>query len=680
MQQAPQSGLPQANLELHISCTNLADMDTFSKSDPMVVVFTKDGFGNWIEYGRTEMIKDNLNPKFVKSIMMEYRFEEEQRLRFAVYDIDNQNKLLDSQDFIGETTCALADIITARGQKLVRELQRRDRPGSRRGQIIIQSEEVQELNYNITLQFGATGLDKKDLFGKSDPFLVISRSREGGSYVPVVKTEVIKKTLDPVWRSFTTTVQKLCNGDIDRPLLFEVFDWNRSGKHDFIGQFKTSVRELTSGQKKEFEVIEESKKKKKRRYSNSGVVKLLHCEMVKSYSFIEYLVGGCDMNLIVAIDFTASNGDPNLSKSLHYNNPNSPNEYVKAITAVGEILRFYDSDQLFPVYGFGAKVPPTNQVSHCFPLNGNPNNPEVYGIQGILDIYYRSLNTVTLYGPTIFSQIIKTGFEIASQQNSQSEQHYYILLIITDGVINDMEATIDEIVQNNALPLSIVIVGVGDEDFTNMEVLDADDEPLRGSNGDIAKRDIVQFVPFREFKNAPMSRLAKETLEEIPGQLLSYMQSQGIKPNPPGSQPPSSNPSLTYGSQQQQPPTSWGQQPYQSQQQPYQQPQHYQQPPPSSYYQPQYPYQQPPPSYQQHPPPSQAYQQQARYPAYQQPPPTGYQPYQQPPPQSYQPQSYQQQPQYPYQQGPPPGSYQQPPNSYQPYPPPSYQPYQQRPY
>jgi len=148
-----------------------------------------------------------------------------------------------------------------------------------------------------------------------------------------------------------------------------------------------------------------------------------------------------------------------------------------------------------------------------------------------IDVYKYALSNVKLFGPTIFSQVLATAFT-AAEHCSQDVQNYTILLILTDGVIDDMEATIDTIVKYNDRPLSIVIVGVGPADFKNMDILDADDDPLRSLSGAVAKRDIVQFVPFRDFKNAPPSVLAKETLEEIPGQLLSYMRSRGIKPNP----------------------------------------------------------------------------------------------------------------------------------------------------
>lgn len=91
------------------------------------------------------------------------------------------------------------------------------------------------------------------------------------------------------------------------------------------------------------------------------------------------------------------------------------------------------------------------------------------------------------------------------------------MLILTDGVINDMQKTIDEIVRGSELPVAIIIVGVGDADFTSMEVLDGDEEALYSSAyRKYMSADIVQFVPFNEFKNSP-HLLAKEVLDEIPG-------------------------------------------------------------------------------------------------------------------------------------------------------------------
>ena len=129
-----------------------------------------------------------------------------------------------------------------------------------------------------------------------------------------------------------------------------------------------------------------------------------------------------------------------------------------------------------------------------------------------------------MYGPTNFAEFLKEVNDHAQSENvSQNNQKYHILLVITDGIISDMNKTIDEIVRGSDLPLAIIIVGVGEADFSSMEQLDGDDEALYSSAyRRYMSADIVQFVPFNEFKHNP-HLLAKETLMEVPGQLLNFM-------------------------------------------------------------------------------------------------------------------------------------------------------------
>ena len=113
----------------------------------------------------------------------------------------------------------------------------------------------------------------------------------------------------------------------------------------------------------------------------------------------------------------------------------------------------------------------------------------------------------------------------AGQQAAEMSQHnqkYTIHLILTDGIINDLEQTIDEVVQGSVLPMSIIIVGIGEAEFDQMVALDADRTPLYSKTlGKYSARDIVQFVPYRDLKNDPY-KLAKEVLYEIPKQMTSY--------------------------------------------------------------------------------------------------------------------------------------------------------------
>lgn len=82
------------------------------------------------------------------------------------------------------------------------------------------------------------------------------------------------------------------------------------------------------------------------------------------------------------------------------------------------------------------------------------------------------------------------------EENNDEKQHYIILLIFTNGLLQDYQSTVDEIIQANNSPLSIIFVGIGDNDFTILENLDADKKELISSDRVRAKRDIVQFVNY----------------------------------------------------------------------------------------------------------------------------------------------------------------------------------------
>ncbi|XP_044157176.1 copine-9 [Bufo gargarizans] len=531
------TSVPATKIEITVSCRNLLDMDTFSKSDPVVVLYIQ-GVGNkeWTEFGRTEVIDNTLNPDFVRKFVLDYFFEEKQNLRFDVFNVDSRScNISKHKDFLGQTFCTLGEVIGSQRSRLEKPLT--GIPGKKCGNIILSAEELSNCRDIVTLQLCANKLDKKDFFGKSDPFLVFYRSNEDGTFTICHKTEVVKNTLNPVWQPFTIPVRALCNGDYDRTVKVDVYDWDRGGSHDFIGEFTTSYRELSRGQSQfsVYEVLNPKKKCKKKKYINSGTVTLLSFKAESEYTFVDYIKGGTQLNFTVAIDFTASNGNPSQPTSLHYMNPYQLNAYGMALKAVGEIIQDYDSDKFFPAYGFGAKIPPDGKISHEFPLNGDLENPNCVGIQGVLEAYFKSLRTVQLYGPTNFAPVINQVASAAGQVTDGSQ--YYVLLIITDGVISDMAQTKEAVVNASSLPLSIIIVGVGPAEFDAMEELDGDEVRV-SSRGRLAERDIVQFVPFRDYVDRSgnqilsMARLAKDVLAEIPEQFLSYMKSREIKPRP----------------------------------------------------------------------------------------------------------------------------------------------------
>ncbi|CAD8105544.1 unnamed protein product [Paramecium sonneborni] len=507
----------QQKLELFISCRDLANMDIFSKSDPYVVLQIQKN-KKWYDFGKTEIIQDNLNPNFTKTFIIDYFFECQQPLKFIVNDDDGKGQF----DFIGSVETTLGRIAGSRDQVLIIDLTK----GSKKtGSLIVKAEQVRLINQKIKMQIYGEQLSNTRFlpWETTCPFFRLFReSQDNNQNLQIYESEQINNCLNPKWRSLNISFQKFCNGNLGKSLRIEVLDYRSQGNHLLIGITQFSVEEINNNKECKKQLFDKNN-------NFVGYVIFKEFKILDPPTFIDYLESGTQINLIAAIDFTGSNGSPNSSNSLHYidNQYGKLNQYQQALLSVGEILLNYSYDKKVPIYGFGCKPNlkklKSSQTLHCFPLNGNPQDPEVLGIEGIMQTYNYALKNVQFDGPTYFNPILQEVIKIAELSQDMAKDSYYVLFILTDGVIHDMTQTINSIVASSHLPLSIIIVGVGDANFDNMNILDDDNGNLKDSKGNRSYRDLVQFVPFNEFKDNP-ELLAKNVLQELPEQIVEYMQ------------------------------------------------------------------------------------------------------------------------------------------------------------
>jgi len=213
-------------------------------------------------------------------------------------------------------------------------------------------------------------------------------------------------------------------------------------------------------------------------------------------------------NLMIGVDFTKSNlwaGERTFSgKCLHSLDKQKKNPYQRVIEACGRTLESFDDDHLIPAYGFGDTK---SQDKSVFTLNLK-RNPQCGGFTGVLDAYASAATQVELSGPTSFVPLIEKAIA-----ECEKDGKYHILIIVADGQVTDKRANADVIVKASKYPLSIVMVGVGDGPWDEMERYD-DQLPAR-------KFDNFQFVNFdlimRQFDGNDSS-FAMYTLQEIPQQ------------------------------------------------------------------------------------------------------------------------------------------------------------------
>lgn len=531
-------------VELSISCQALPDCDIITKSDPQVIVYMLDlaGRDKQCEIGRTEVIQDNLNPKFAKKILLQYHFEQIQRLRFEVFDIDPMG----GNDFLGGLNTTLADIVAAPCSTYKQPLV--GGPRKKPGFLIVDVEELTTCKQVATFEVAAADLPPSccGLISPSTS-VWIYRSNESGALTIIHRSPSAKRNCNPKFPPFNQKLVTLCNGDLDRSIRFELVD-HALNMERHLGFFETTINSLKAGSKQQQTQVSDLLQQRTTLGRSSTTkttqskVMISNFKIINQASFLDYIRAGAQIHFVIAIDFTASNGDPNYPDSLHYLDSmgRRMNPYEQAISAVGSIIKPYDTQGLFAGFGFGAKLLGANRPpSHLFPLNGNDQHPYVSSIDELLEAYRAKLRNVVLSGPTNFAPCIAHCHNIARQ--FEDGLHYFTLVVVTDGIISDMTQTKKAIIEASKSPMSIIICGVGNADFGAMDELDSDDVVM-SIDGRSAERDIVQFVPMNKFmpqhgsattktSSLELQRLlAEEVLREIPDQLTGYMLAHGHHP------------------------------------------------------------------------------------------------------------------------------------------------------
>ena len=239
-------------------------------------------------------------------------------------------------------------------------------------------------------------------------------------------------------------------------------------------------------------------------------------EKFEKISLIKLKKEGLNINLSIAIDFTGSNGNPNYSDSLHYIKDGFINNYEKSIRACCDILSVYNKNDEYDVYGFGADV--NNIFSECFNINNNEDS-KIKGIENIIKEYKNTVNTVDFSGGTYFAPVIKSINNKIKLNNNNL--NYNVLLIISDGIIDDIYEVINTIIESAKLPLSIVIIGVGTNVNCDMKRLNGENGKLISSKGECLEKDIVQYVHFNDY-NENIEKLTQEVFRYIPQQIKDY--------------------------------------------------------------------------------------------------------------------------------------------------------------
>jgi hypothetical protein len=517
----------------------LSKADFFSYSDPYVTLnYRTHPSLPWTDAGQTECLKNNQSPIFSTPLELPYYFERHQYLKFKVYD---QKDGCEEHTLLGEMECTLAQVILSESSTFTKPLTLPGDATQMTSQITISAQELTS-GRRFWSVFAAYGLPM------SVRYCCMARLPRAayrlyeviqGRRNMIYGSEVVTGTVNPIWKPADILVSFEAEG----ALIAQVYDAHSTGEEEILGECHVPIHVIETGIRTEMSLDGDTLTAASPLLQQSLLV---HEKSAQVKTFFDYFATGGQISLAIGIDLTASNGNPSSPSSLHYRggdvfypdiafNPDAGlyyynNPYQRAIHEIVSILEYYDSDKEYPVYGFGCKLPIgqyQNRLSHCFSLTGDHNQPVVRGVHELFRAYANTVKSVVFWGPSLFAPLINTVATLVRERNSPFGpcRDYTILLIITDGQIMDMDDTKKAIVDASTLPLSILILGVGSDDFSSMAELDADRHPLCYSdNGEYhaAKRDILHFVNINFLPPKDHEGLLKHLLAEIPRQYMDF--------------------------------------------------------------------------------------------------------------------------------------------------------------
>jgi len=383
-------------------------------------------------------------------------------------------------------------------------------------------------------------IDQSKVLDKSNPYFRLERlNREDQSWEVVWKSEVVKDSLNPTWMEARLPLQLLCNDEQENPLKITIWDYEKhSSSHDLMGFVESTVAELVTKAKERTIPVLLVKREKRKWFGGSklktvGLLKVLKASVITIPSMLQYLSGGCSLDLMIGIDCTLANGELSSEKCLHYAASHWLNDYQAGIQKLGTIMENFARGKHSNIWGYGAKI--RDEVKDIFLMADH-----LCLGKELLRVYDKNIveNPDFALGPSAKLQPLIQAATFRTIRSSKRRQCYTVLCIFTAGKVDDLQETIDLIcTAAEDAPLSIVIIGVGNRDFSAVEKLLGDEtERLRDSRGIPIAREIVNFVSFKQFAGNATEVVA-EALKDIPEQFVAHFVNNGTKPLPPVAAP-----------------------------------------------------------------------------------------------------------------------------------------------
>ena len=293
-----QSGSLSIKTEIFLQCKNLPNLNSFIK-------VYKNEEKNWIEIGKTEINKFSLNPSFIKTFIMNYHFddnEKNQLLKFEINSIE-KNRIIN----IDNCEVTLKDILSSKNLEYVIEF------NNKKSKLIIKGYQKKNNSKFIQMKLGIHGV--KSTMNKI--FCIISKKNFHSEFIPIFITE--EKEHNPTKKEklfFWETIEfeddrleigNLLSNFVDTNIIkFQIFDVDKKNKIKLLTECEITIEDLEI--KKEFQL-------KKIFNDKLHFLVIDDIKKIEKFSLFSFLVSGMEYECHFFLDFTRTKFNLDVSNS-----------------------------------------------------------------------------------------------------------------------------------------------------------------------------------------------------------------------------------------------------------------------------------------------------------------------------------------------------------------------------
>uniref|UniRef100_A0A0N5A3T7 C2 domain-containing protein n=1 Tax=Parastrongyloides trichosuri TaxID=131310 RepID=A0A0N5A3T7_PARTI len=514
-------------LDFQISCTNLP-MESYSGCKVVGFVKTSETYKQFFDSG---VFMNNINPVFDNMGSIIYHFEGMQMIRFIIYSVD---PVTNTENYtIGESFVNLHDLMVLGGAANTKVVRDETKIDPKQADSLIRVRAIKSKKDLATLiKIRASGLSSLNEYPLSPYFTVQVYDKEETNNIGLLhKSEIKRNERNPEWKSFVI-LTKYFNLFKDSMIKITLYNYNPNTMDSLIGSFDTTFFQLLQGQALKFSLNNKAGAK-----INNMAVDIQEFKPYEMPSFFD-IVTKEKMGFFfsVAIDFSSFNRSTTDPNGCHSEVDDKKSDYLEALECIFNDLTQRGPAEKICVFGFGARPKNSSKTSHLIPLVCEQTNKSYFkNFNNLQNSYRKFLKNYQLSDECDYSEVIHyiRGIAKAAQTQLPNERSYFVLIIMTHGVVKHNRKIIDAIVACSTLPISVIIVPIendvnyfpknNNDKFNNIflpQIKNSDNSPLL--------REVITLVQPSMIKEHKLSKLV---LQNIPRHVESWAFNYGYKKN-----------------------------------------------------------------------------------------------------------------------------------------------------